>query len=249
MTGNAVESKRSSRKTDPSPLTGKLFDASGERLGPCHSIRNGRRYRYYVSQGLLTNTRENSVNGWRLPAQEIEQAIVQAVRNILSDRHAITIALQESEITAHHIPGILHTASDVCNRSGTDPIIQWIERVKLRQDSIRIKLSLTPFIPDDSQPSVTITQDIPMRMRRRGVEMRLVIGGTGTTRTDHTMIKPLPLHANGFRTYYPDGQRILLKSHYVRVSIEVILIEDCHWHFYLQRLSTRLQPASSPQIF
>src|SRR5436305_13795421 len=35
---------------DPSPLTGLLFDADGERLTPSHALKKGVRYRYYVSR-------------------------------------------------------------------------------------------------------------------------------------------------------------------------------------------------------
>src|SRR4051794_12188227 len=49
----------------PSPLTGLLFDADGERLTPSHALKKGVRYRYYVSRHLITGDNTKS-RGMRL---------------------------------------------------------------------------------------------------------------------------------------------------------------------------------------
>ena len=36
----------------PSLLAGKLFDDKGNRMSPSHSVKSGKRYRYYVSQAI-----------------------------------------------------------------------------------------------------------------------------------------------------------------------------------------------------
>jgi site-specific DNA recombinase len=41
------------RKSAVSPLTGKLFDDSGQSLTPSHAVKGERRYRYYVSRNLI----------------------------------------------------------------------------------------------------------------------------------------------------------------------------------------------------
>ncbi len=38
---------------DPSPLRGKLRDETGDRLTPTHTVRKGRRIRYYISNRLI----------------------------------------------------------------------------------------------------------------------------------------------------------------------------------------------------
>jgi site-specific DNA recombinase len=53
---NACGIKSKHRVTDASPLAGKLFDLSGERLVPVHSCKRGRRYRYYVSSSLISKS-------------------------------------------------------------------------------------------------------------------------------------------------------------------------------------------------
>ncbi|HEY4934658.1 MAG TPA: hypothetical protein VII23_24085 [Terriglobales bacterium] len=60
------------RKSAASPLTGRLFDESGQSLTPSHAVKGQRRYRYYVSRSLIKGTADSTGRGWRLPAPEIE---------------------------------------------------------------------------------------------------------------------------------------------------------------------------------
>jgi len=63
----------------PSPLIGKLFDDSGERLTPSHAVKGKRRYRYYVSRSLMKGAVRKSGQGWRVPAVEIERSLAAAI--------------------------------------------------------------------------------------------------------------------------------------------------------------------------
>ena len=95
------------------PLSNKLFDISGERLISVYANKKGRRYRYYISQGLSADPKDSSSSGWRLPGQEIEQVIAHAASEILLDDNAIIEALQEAGIAAHHIPAALNAAKKI----------------------------------------------------------------------------------------------------------------------------------------
>ena len=187
LADNRIGNKTCSRKTDPCPLTDKLFDVSGERLVPVHALKKGRRYRYYVSQSLTIGPSE----GWRLPGQDIEQVVAHAAAQMLHDDHAITTALQESNIEAHRIPAVI-TAAGKIKPDAPCIIDRFIQRVEVRQDGIRLRLSLAPLIASGTNANaITITRDIPMQMKRRGVEMRLTIGGVGPARVDQTLLKTI----------------------------------------------------------
>ena len=188
MSDNRIGNKTRSRKTDPCPLTDKLFDASGERLVPVHALKKGRRYRYYISHSLMAAPKDASSSGWRLPGQDIEHVVAHAALQMLHDDNAITTALQESKIDAHRIPAVINAAGKI--RPDADNIIdRFIQRVLLQQDGVSIVLSLASLIT--SADAIIITRNIPMQMKRRGVEMRLVIGGAGPVRTDPTLIKTM----------------------------------------------------------
>ena len=171
------------------PLTNKLFDVSGERLIPVHANKKGRRYRYYISQSLAAEPKNASSSGWRLPGQEIEQVIAHAASEILLDGCAITTALQEAGIAAHHIPSALNKAKKI-QQNTADLIDRFIRRVDLRQEGIRLTLSLASLLVPEVE-DLTIIRDIPMRMKRRGIEMRLIINGTGPVRVDQPLLKTI----------------------------------------------------------
>jgi DNA invertase Pin-like site-specific DNA recombinase len=191
MASNSVEHKTRSRKTVSCPLTNKLFDVSGERLVPVHVNKKGRRYRYYISEGLRAGPKDVSSSGWRLPGQEIEQVIRHAVLDILHYDVAITAALQESGVAAHHIPSALNAAGKI-QSDAADLIDRFIKRVELRKDGIRLTLSLASLVaPEMDSNAVTINHDISMQMKRRGAEMRLIVGGTGPARMDQALLKTI----------------------------------------------------------
>ncbi len=65
--------RRKSARFTSSPLSGKLFDETGDRLTPSHTkTRSGTRLRYYVSHRLIARSGEAGLDGWRLPAKEVE---------------------------------------------------------------------------------------------------------------------------------------------------------------------------------
>jgi len=191
MASNSVEHKTRSSNTVSCPLTNKLFDVSGERLVSAHANKKGRRYRYYISQSLRADPKEASSNGWRLPAQELEHVITHAASEIIHDDGALTTAFQESGIAVHHIQSALDAARKI-QPDAADVIDRFIQRVELRQEGICLTLSLASLlVPEMDSNTVTIVRNIPMQMKRRGVEMRLIIGGTSPARVDQTLLKTI----------------------------------------------------------
>ena len=75
------------------PLLGKFRDETGERLTPTHTKRHGRRIRYYVSNGLVSG--KPRPDAWRLPAQQFEQAVANAISAHLA-HHAKTLTILQT---------------------------------------------------------------------------------------------------------------------------------------------------------
>ena len=65
-------------------LTGLLFDETGDRLSPSHAVKAGRRYRYYISRRLVQGRRKDQTAG-RLPAAELEKAVLAFLADLLRD--------------------------------------------------------------------------------------------------------------------------------------------------------------------
>jgi site-specific DNA recombinase len=76
--------KRSARTKAQTPalLKGLIFGPTGAAMSPTHTRRRGRLYRYYVSQSVLKQGRDGCPVG-RLPAAEIEEAVITQVRALL----------------------------------------------------------------------------------------------------------------------------------------------------------------------
>ena len=180
-----------SRKTEASLLAQKLFDETGEKLVPVHALKKGKRYRYYISQSLKTQSKSEAPQGWRLAGQEIEQAAMQATLELLRNGDAMTQTLLKTEVPAHHYPSILNAAKRVPADAMT-LLTHYVQRVELQASGIRLTLSLSPLLPAQANAGpVFLTQDVPMQMQRRGVEMRLVIGQQSSGRIDTTLIKAI----------------------------------------------------------
>ena len=78
--------RRLKLKASPAILMGRIYDDRGERMTPSHSIKNGARYRYYVSHALLQNADQEAGSVPRVPAPEVEQLVVNALRELASSQ-------------------------------------------------------------------------------------------------------------------------------------------------------------------
>ena len=166
-------------------LIGKLFDESGEGLTPSHAVKGDRRYRYYVSRSLMKGSAARvDGGGWRLPAAEIERSVAAAAQSILDDQQTVLSAIEEAGLDSSRIAQFLKSAATWSARmqfEQDNALSSLIGRIDLGQDgmrlSIRLPLSNTESgAPDDSN-HLLIKRHVPMQLRRRGVELRLVING------------------------------------------------------------------------
>jgi site-specific DNA recombinase len=82
LTSHVKGERKAGRVPTASPLAGKLFDREGEPLIATHTVKKGKRYRYYISKALNLATSET---GLRLPAHEVERAAAHALANLLGD--------------------------------------------------------------------------------------------------------------------------------------------------------------------
>jgi DNA invertase Pin-like site-specific DNA recombinase len=105
LKSNTIDRPKGQSAND-APLTGKLFDDRGNRMGPSFTRKNGVRYRFYVSTALRGRQHlAGSVK--RVPATEVEQLIEQAIRKQLNLAYAassdIFDGVDRAVINAKHI--------------------------------------------------------------------------------------------------------------------------------------------------
>lgn len=65
-------------------LCGKLYDDRDNRMSPSFTVKNGIRYRFYVSRALLRGRKMQAGSVPRVPAQLIEGIVINAIREHLA---------------------------------------------------------------------------------------------------------------------------------------------------------------------
>jgi site-specific DNA recombinase len=61
-------------------LVGKIFDETGNRMTPSHTRKHGAKYRYYISSEPTQGQTKGAGKLHRIPAAEVEQAVVKALQ-------------------------------------------------------------------------------------------------------------------------------------------------------------------------
>lgn len=82
MTESPRKRAAATRSQTPALLKGLIFTASGSAMSPTHTRRRGRLYRYYVAQDVLKRGEDSSIV-CRMPAGEVEAAVVEQLRKLL----------------------------------------------------------------------------------------------------------------------------------------------------------------------
>src|SRR5438034_6145156 len=201
---NASDHRRKASATEPSLLAGVLVDARGERLTPSHAVKKGRRYRYYVSAALITEAGTDRAQGWRLAAQEIEDAVIGVLADALTRPAMLLERFGTADTPGDQVRKMLDRATRLVAALNGSPaqrgkvVRDLIEKVVVEPQTITIRirrrsLSGGAVVPPASEnPSDSpIELTAPVAFRRRGVEMRLVLPADDRSRCDPTLIKAI----------------------------------------------------------
>jgi hypothetical protein len=169
----------------PSPFAGKLFDETGDRLTPSHSNKKGIRYRYYVSYRLVRQSGVLDPSGWRLPARPLEQAIAAILGEAFGETDFLTRIVADLSVAemmrlrdcVAALAKVVTAGDDV----GFHRTSGFVSKVTVAPDSIAISIdgaalsSAIGFTPDRiAEENLVLRRSL--RLRRRGVETRLVLG-------------------------------------------------------------------------
>ena len=93
---NDQSNRNGKSRATPSLLRGKLFDTSGVRFTPTHSLKNGKRYRYYTSQTVVRQAGTKPAIS-RFPAQELEKFVMSQIHLLLQDPGKCTAGMEDKQ--------------------------------------------------------------------------------------------------------------------------------------------------------
>ena len=184
----SIKKKRS--VPSASLLTGLLFDPQGHRLIPSHSQKQSKRYRYYVSEPLITDCRDKAPHGLRLPAQELESIVIDSLCNWLRrhQRHPGCCSRHRLKIfrLSRVNPIIWQNKLRMKLPERYQLIRQLIKQVIVHPEYLQIEIDPTILQNQKSEENrnseATVTLRVPVQVRRCGHAVRLLIAGSQTIR-------------------------------------------------------------------
>jgi DNA invertase Pin-like site-specific DNA recombinase len=194
----------------PSLLSALIYDEQGNRFTPSHSVKNGKRYRYYVSQAAI-HQHHGAKGPSRIPAPEIEDLVCGRLRTLLgraNELHKIVTSLTDELMDAQVVIGAGQALSSAWESESSVSIREFLNDVVARvvvletgiqvlvrtgalirellrdPGSPRKKVEVRKIFPADKAEDLVIL-NIDTRLKRCGGEVRLVFpaDSTGETKT------------------------------------------------------------------
>jgi site-specific DNA recombinase len=224
LASNTAQHNDGGKTRPPSLLVGMLFDGDGNRMTPSHAVKKDTRYRYYVSRSLITKDRTETAAGLRIPAAEIEHLVSSRVRRWLLDPGGIYKSTSARLADASTQQRLVARAADLGKRWPLLPVARkravlaaLVERIEVSLDQIDIRLRpprLGVLLDVAAAPSQGVKDDeteilsVPVRLRRAGREIRMVIDSTdpfAAAKPDARLIKLL-LRARRFNATLAEGE-------------------------------------------
>jgi len=185
-------------------LGGLAYDESGQLLksnytvkpnhtgNPPHTVKKSKKYCYYVSSGR---------EGWRIPAQTLEQAVEETIIRWLKNEKEIFLSFGSSlsgqsdafETVKNSAARFAETLSLATLPEKAGMFKRLLRRVVIDKDKLKIDLDgneicelLDVEISDDDESRIYITAE--HRIKRRGVEKKIILKSDQKSSKDEKMI-------------------------------------------------------------
>ncbi len=186
-------------------LAGLVWDEHEDRLTPSHSKKGERRYRYYISNRLLQQSREEAPDALRIPANELEGVVIQALREFLQQDSVLFSLLEQRGMhQAHQVQPVLKRARSwvqmiedpaataqpsTDNQSRLAVLQALIQRIVVGREAVQISVRLNGLLdvtkePGQSTPSSKADEEqdihllsLPIQLKRSGMAVRLMVQG------------------------------------------------------------------------
>lgn len=221
LSENRIDRETGETSKTPSLLTGLVFDAQGNRMSPVHANKKGVRYRYYVSRQLQDGSGDSKGLGQRIPAVALEGLIIRRIRQQLNDPPFILGVFEDSNFDAATQRQLIERARTLVGGDDglpADSARQFVRSVLTRAQIYADRIVLTfsqnrlaawfdgsvgtdePMgtTGSDSEPR-TITLSIPARLKRAGIEMKIIVDDGSDPAIPDTSLVRLLVRAHAIR--------------------------------------------------
>ncbi len=202
---NRREHRLGKRSRYPSLLTGMITDPEGRSMSPTFSSKGSTRHHYYVSRMKPGEDRKSK---WRVPAGEIDRAVLQCL--------VARMAAEEATTLEHGNDGPSSAVPLMGVPEQRALLLHHCAKVQLMADGLAIKLGLG---------EQTTTVAMPACLARRGSEVRLVISADDSSpdrQRDPVLLKLVVL-ARAAQHARLNGEEDGLVSHYSKPHLQQLL--------------------------
>jgi hypothetical protein len=144
--------------------------------------KRGKRYRYYVSNALITGTRSGLSTGRRVPAGDIEGLVLDRLRALFASDVEVSDALASIDLDAPtgNAPARQIRARQVVEDEKSC-CLKLSHAVRLTNETLTVQRRTEP-------EAAPIEMPITARLRRVGQGIRLVIGNGTADGPDHRLV-------------------------------------------------------------
>lgn len=205
-----IENKRHNHQKCPALLNGLLFDGDGNKLTSHHANKKGNKYHYYVSKTAGNNKDQNKPS-LRLPMKIVEGIVIELLQQTLSESIHLLECLDLEGVSVETTASIVQKAGELSEQIKEDDpdniktlLQKLILKVKVDIDQLVLILrpeTLSELLGYELPTNKPIKIERDVTIRRRGQEMKLVIGGleANMENRNETLIK-LVAKAHRLRT-------------------------------------------------
>jgi DNA invertase Pin-like site-specific DNA recombinase len=172
---NRRERLHGKRARSPSLLTGLISDPDGRPMTPVFTTKGSRQHRYYVTR---LKPGEDGRSAWRVPAGEIDRAVLDCVAKVMNKRAA-------EELQTHDCAFPV----DLARLSVPE------QREILLGEKVRVQLGSSELVVTIGEEPIQHAS-IAARLARRGSEMKLVIPADGSPGEADPVLLRLLAHAS-----------------------------------------------------
>lgn len=187
-------------------LTGLLFDEHGERLTPTHSNKKGKRYRYYISAAVAHTCNDDKLKktAWRIPAEDLEQAVLSHVQTLLTDTEYLVSAFNLSHLPSDALKAITKGCQHFAQQLNEvdqrhNALLDIIHNIEVASTRLNISFNTNSLFSDSfnaisqHMPSYSSSQIVSfdVAFKKRGVETKLVYNTDNQVNLDPVLIKTI----------------------------------------------------------
>ena len=151
-------------------LVSMIEDEDGNPITPTHTVKNAKRYHYYVSNSMIKHGGDRK--GWRIPAHDIETLVVREVRQLL-EQPARLSSMVPASLVQMVLERTKQVAEEMAGEGRNILLRKLVKLVVVGENGVRIHIAPSYLCKNKDVPDQVI--EVGVKLRHCGRDMRLVL--------------------------------------------------------------------------